>query len=121
MFLDIEQDLHHETTTFNFAILVDRELEYYRSIYTTEFSDLESDVYTLLYCIREDVSEDIEDNILFEGYSSNTKELFYQIFLHLTNQEILQTGRFNKEETKAFVEGLIKIFNRYPELCLYLR
>lgn len=118
-FLDVEQDLHHETTTFNFAILKDKELEYYHSIYSTEFGDLESDVHTLLYCIREDISEDIEDNILFEGYSSSTKELFYELFLHLTNQEILQVGDFNEKETKVFIEGLIQIFHEYPELYLY--
>lgn len=118
-FLDIEQDLHHETTTFNFAVLRDKELEYYRSIYTTEFGDIESDVYTLLYCIREDISEDVEDNMLFEGYSSSTKELFYELFLHLTNQEILQADGFNEKETKVFIEGLTEIFHEYPELYTY--
>ena len=118
-FLDIEQDLHHETTTFNFAILVDKELEYYRSIYSTEISDLESDVHTILYCIREDISEDVEDNILFEGYSCSTKELFHQLFLHLSNQERLQVGSFSEKETKVFIEGLAEIFHEYPELYLY--
>lgn len=118
-FLDTRQDLHHETTTFNFAVLRNKELEYYHSIYSTEFDDLESDVYTLLYCIREDISEDIEDKVLFDRYSSGTKELFYQIFLHLSNQETLQAEGFDKKETQAFIEGLIKIFHEYPELYLY--
>lgn len=122
-FLDIKQDLHRETTTFNFAVLRNKESEHYHSIYSstysTECGDIESDVHTLLYCIREDISEDTEDNILFEGYSSSTKELFYELFLHLTSQEILQVEVFNEKETKVFIEGLTEIFHEYPELYTY--
>lgn len=122
-FLDIKQDLYHGTITFNFVVLRNKESEHYHSIYSstysTGFGDIESDVHTSLYCIREDISEDIEDNILFEGYSSSTKELFYELFLHLSNQEVLQVEELNKEETKVFIEGLTEIFHEYPELYTY--
>ena len=117
--LKIDRDLQHETTTFYFGVTRNKKRDYYHSIYHVRFNDLESDVHTLLYCIREDISKDIEDNILFEGYSSRPKKLFYELFLHLTSQEILQADGFSKKETKVFVEGLIKIFHEYPELYLY--
>lgn len=117
--LKIGRDLQHEATTFYFGVARNKKRDYYYSIYHVRFNDLESDVHTLLYCIREDISKDIEDKILFEGYSSRSKKLFYELFLHLSNQEVLQVEELNKEETKVFIEGLTEIFHEYPELYLY--
>lgn len=117
--LKVYQDLQDKATTFYFGVIIDKKSMRYYCIYYMRLDDLESDIHTLLSCIREDISEDIRHKNLFEGRSAHTRKLFCQVHSHLSGQESLRPNGANEKEIETFIKGLSEIYYEYPELQSY--